>query len=435
MTASPLRVLVVGASIAGPSTAYWLARTGAHVTVIERFPHLRANGQNIDIRTTGVTIMRKIPGMEEAVRAKRPQLEGICLLRGDGKVYGTLRATGDADRQGLVSEYEVPRGDLAGILVGLSQGVGSDGEKGKMGEVRYVFGEQVKAIQYGDKHGGLQGPVRVEFASGSTAEEYDLVVACDGATSRTRAMAFGGSVRDSIHPVNTWAAYFSIKKDLINGSKIGHGYSAVGGRFVAVGQHPNGGNVVMLMGVHPRGKGDFALPFREALSQGDDALKRYITQHFKGAGWKMDEILDAMMTSSDFYASEMAQVKVPSLHRGRVVLVGDAGYAPGPTGTGTTLAMTGAYVLAGELGRHQGDLAAGLKAYEERMRPIINDMQKIPPLVPGIAAPQTAWGLWLRNNIFAFLTWTNVLEYAQRFFGGSGMGTDKYNLPDYEWKA
>ena len=64
---SRLRVLVVGASIAGPTTAYWLAKAGASVTVIERFPKLREGGQNIDIRTAGVPVMRKIPGMEAAV--------------------------------------------------------------------------------------------------------------------------------------------------------------------------------------------------------------------------------------------------------------------------------------------------------------------------------------------------------------------------------
>lgn len=66
---SNLKVLVVGASIAGPTAAYWLAKAGADVTVIERFPSLRTSGQNIDIRSCGVTVMRKMAGMEEAVRA------------------------------------------------------------------------------------------------------------------------------------------------------------------------------------------------------------------------------------------------------------------------------------------------------------------------------------------------------------------------------
>lgn len=66
---SNLKVLVVGASIAGPTAAYWLAKAGANVTVIERFSKLRTSGQNVDIRSCGVTVMRKMPGMEEAVRA------------------------------------------------------------------------------------------------------------------------------------------------------------------------------------------------------------------------------------------------------------------------------------------------------------------------------------------------------------------------------
>lgn len=74
---SRLNVLVVGASIAGPATAYWFARAGANVTVIERYPQLREGGQAIDIRSVGVTIMRKTPGMETSVRANKVDEEGI----------------------------------------------------------------------------------------------------------------------------------------------------------------------------------------------------------------------------------------------------------------------------------------------------------------------------------------------------------------------
>lgn len=421
---SQLRVLVVGASIAGPMAAYWFAKAGARVTVIERFPRLRTNGQGIDIRTTGVTVMRKIPGMEAAVRAKTTQIEGISFVDDDGRPYGTIRATGNPDQQSLVSEYEIFRGDLAQVLFDLSTGNEN---------VRYIFGEQIASMQQDENE---DGPIKVEFANGLTTSEYDLVVACDGATSRTRAMGFGGSVRDHVESVNSWAAFFSIEQDLVKGSKIGHACSAVGGRFLAVGNDPAGRNRVTLMGIHPRNKRDETLPFREAVKQGDEALKRFIAQYYKGVGWKAKEAMAAMMTSSDFYANEMVQVKVPRLHKGRFVLVGDAGYAPGPTGTGTTLAMTGAYVLAGEVGKHKGDLAAGLKGYEERMRPIIDDMQKIPPMILSICAPQTAWGIWLRNYIFAFIAWTNITEYAQKFFGSSAFASsDRYGLPNYEWVA
>ena len=189
------------------------------------------------------------------------------------------------------------------------------------------------------------------------------------------------------------------------------------------------------MGINPRDKRDATLPFRQALKQGDDALKRVVAQHYKDAGWKTEEIMKGMIDSKDFYGSEIVQVKTPSLYKGRFVMVGDAGYAPGFTGGGTTLAIAGAYMLAGEIRRHEGDLAAGLKGYEERMRPLIDDLQKVPPLVPTIFAPQTAWGIWLRNNIFAFIAWTKILEIVQRFFAGAFASADKHRLPDYEWVA
>jgi 2-polyprenyl-6-methoxyphenol hydroxylase-like FAD-dependent oxidoreductase len=140
-----------------------------------------------------------------------------------------------------------------------------------------------------------------------------------------------------------------------------------------------------------------------------------------------------MMDSKDFYASEILQVKAPVMYKGRFAMVGDAGYAPGPTGGGTTLALTGAYVLAGEICKHKGDLEAGLAGYERTMRPIVTDLQKIPPGVPGVMAPQTAWGIWVRNYIFAFIAWSKVHEFASKWFASSFAQGDKYNLPDYEW--
>ncbi|MCJ1233547.1 hypothetical protein MMC14_001505 [Varicellaria rhodocarpa] len=423
-----LKVLVVGASIAGPTAAYWLAKAGANVTVIERFPKLRTNGQNIDIRTAGVTVMRKMLGMEAAVRAKTTQMEGMSFVRDNGRLLGTIKATGNPDQQSLVSEYEIFRGDLARILVYLTK----DNEN-----IKYVFGEQVASMQHSEKD---DGPITVEFANGLTTSEYDLVVACDGATSRTRAMGLNCGVRDHIKSMNCWAAYFSIEKDLLEGSKLAQGYSATGGRFIGVGPDPSGVNRVGLMSIHTRDNHDVTQPFREAMKQGDDALKHFVAQHYKGAGWRTDEVMKGMMESGDFYASETVEVKTPSLYKGRFVLVGDAGYAPSFTGTGTTLAITGAYVLAGEICRHRGYLAAGLRGYEERMRPIIDDMQKVPPFITTFLAPQTAWGIWLRNNVFAFIAtiyvfiaWTGILQFAQKAFASSFASSDKYQLPDYEW--
>ena len=418
---SQLNVLVVGASIAGPAVAYWLAKAGATITVIERFPQLRTSGQGIDIRTVGVTVMRKIPGMEAAVRAKTTSLEGVSFVRDDGRPYGTIRATGNPDQQSLVSEYEIFRGDLSQILFDFTK----DNEN-----IKYVFGEQVASMQQSEQQ---NRSVTVEFMNGYPKTEYDLVVACDGGTSRTRAMGLVCGVRDHIIPTNCWAAYFSIKDDLLKGGKVGNAHNAPGGRFLALGPDPSGVTRVTMMAINPSNAADATLPLREAMKQGDEALKQHVAKHYAGAGWKSEEIIQGMMATDDFYASEIVQVKVPSLYKGRFAMVGDAGYGASFTGGGTTLALAGAYVLAGEICAHKGNLAAGLEGYETRMRPVVDDLQKVPPMITTFLAPQTAWGIWLRNQIFAFIAWSRILDFAQRFFAPAFASNDKYNLPDYEW--
>lgn len=432
---SPLRVLIVGASVAGPTAAYWFAKAGATVTVIERFPHLRTNGQNVDIRAIGVTVMRRMEGMEAAVRSKLVPIHGMSLVRSDGRPYGTITPTGDPDRQSLVSEYEIYRGDLGRILYDMTK---------DHKNVRYVFDEQVTAIHH--KDAGEDGAVTVEFANGHPAAEFDLVVAADGASSRTRAIALGVgcTVRDHMQPVNAWAAYFSISQDLLNGSLLGHGYTAVGGRFIAIASGPSGGNRVTLMGIYPPSSPALMAPFREALAGGEQAVKRFIADQFACAGWKTDEVLSAMLDASrstDFYATEMVQMQPPSLYKGRVALVGDAGYASGPTGMGTSLAMAGAYILAGEVCQHsQGDeIGRGLKAYQERMRPILDKFARIPPGIPGVFAPYTAWGLWLRNAVFAVVCWSRMLEVVRRVSsaGAFALNGERYKkesgLPEYDF--
>ena len=420
---SKLKVLIVGASIAGPTAAYWFAKAGAEVTIIERFPQLRTGGQNIDIRTCGVTVMRKMLGMEAAVRAKTLELEGLSFVRDNGRPYGTLRATGNPDQQSLVSEYEIFRGDLAQILLDMTK----DNEN-----IRYLFGEQVVSVQQNKTQ---NGPVTVEFANGSPTSEYELVVACDGATSRTRAIGLGCGARDYVESANCWAAYFSISQDLLEGKKVGLAHSAVRGRFVAIGPDPSGVSRCTIMGIYPRHDHNATTPFREAMKQGDEALKQFIAKQFSDVGWKTKEIIKGMMESKDFYASEIVQVKPPSLCKGRFVLVGDAGCAAGPTGGGTSLALAGAYLLPGEILKHKGDLAAGLRGYQDRMQPIIKDLQVIPPLVPTVMAPQTAWGLWLRNLIFALIAGSRILEILQRIFASAFASSDKYDIPDYDWVA
>jgi 2-polyprenyl-6-methoxyphenol hydroxylase-like FAD-dependent oxidoreductase len=414
---SKLKILISGTSIAGPSTAYWLSLAGHNTTLIERFPSLRTGGQAIDIRTFGVTIMRRIPGLEARIRAHRVREEGVCIVDANGASYGEMRASGDPQRQGLVSEYEVLRGDLSRVLVELTRGKEGGG-------VKYVFNEQIAAIDQ------LGNGVKVAFKNGMPEQTYDLVIACDGAMSRTRALAFESDVREHVVPSGSWAAYFSLPSLAAPSATLGVGHSAPGGRSVSIGSDPaTGGSRVMLMCVNQTR--DELEAFRTALAA--STLSEYLDSKFADVGWMCLRVLELLPQAQDLYASEIVQVKPPSLYRGRVVLVGDAGYAAGPTGGGTSLALAGGYFLAGELAEHPGDIEAALKGYEEQMRPLITEMQKIPPLVGTFMAPQTRWGIVVRNWLFWTVVKSGVVEWVERWLAPAFGSSEEYKVKEYTW--
>ncbi len=346
--------------------------------------------------------------------------------------YITIKGTGDAEQQSLVSEYEIFRDDLSRILHDFTKG----NER-----IRYVFGEQVASLRQ------EKDRVFVEFANGKLPpSSFDLVVAADGATSRTRALGMNCKVDDHIEPLNAWAGYCTVPQNLLRGDKMALFSTSTPGRaiIIAPDHHPEQ-NRIVLMSSYPRSAatGEVMRPFREAVKAGDEALKQFLARHFRGHP-RYAEIMPAVRASDNLYASEAVQVKAPSLHKGRFVLIGDAGYAAGPVGTGTSLAITGAYLLAGEINNHPGDLAAGLRSYESRMRPIIRDMQQIPPGFPGIMTPQAPWALSLRNTLIqviaALITVSEFVPIAKLFSlvaatFSSSFGTDKYNIPEYDWKS
>src|SRR5699024_7979389 len=103
--------------------------------------------------------------------------------------------------------------------------------------------------------------------------------------------------------------------------------------------------------------------------------------------------LAGMDTSSDFFFDSSAQVRLPAWSRGRVALVGDAVYCPSPiSGKGTTLALVGAYVLAGELARHT-DHKDAFAAYESTLRSYVAGCQRLPPGIPRLTMPHTETGI------------------------------------------
>src|SRR3954468_2247538 len=132
-TMSKVRVLVTGASIAGPALAHWLSRRGAEVTVVEQSPGLRPGGQAVDARGVAKEVIRRM-GLDAAVRAVCTDTAGAYKVDADGMVLETFSAA-DHDGDGYIAEIEVLRGDLSQVLYDDTRD-----------EVEYVFGERIAKL-------------------------------------------------------------------------------------------------------------------------------------------------------------------------------------------------------------------------------------------------------------------------------------------------
>ena len=124
------RILVSGASIAGPALAHGLAGRGWETTVVERFPALRDEGQNIDIRGAAREVLRRT-GLEDAVRAATTGEQGTRFVDARGRTVAEFPA-GRSDTGGATAELEILRGELSRIL-----------HERTREHTEYVFGDRI----------------------------------------------------------------------------------------------------------------------------------------------------------------------------------------------------------------------------------------------------------------------------------------------------
>jgi 2-polyprenyl-6-methoxyphenol hydroxylase-like FAD-dependent oxidoreductase len=385
-----LRVLISGGGIAGNALAFFLARQGHDVTVVERFPDLRATGLQLDLRGPGIEVLRRM-GLEDAFRAKAAPEQGMQWVDSSGRrrAYFPANTSGNG-RQSFSSEFEIMRGDLCRLLY--------DAARTCKNPPRYVFGTAIESLVQHNKsnqnsnhnHNHNGNTVEVRFEDGKT-DRFDLVVGADGQWSRTRRMMLGSRVHNGnpgMHRVpGLYFAYFTMRRPMEEGDEyLATSYMAPGRRGMLTRRHsPHGIQVMLSCKTDPNRLED--------VPRGDVKREKHaMAEIFKGAGWLTEDILKAMSVAHDFYLERYGMVKLPSWSSGQVALVGDAAYCPTVlTGMGTTCAMVGAYILAGEVGRYcaQGDgsdsnspknksggLVTALGNYERKFRPFMDKMQE-----------------------------------------------------------
>lgn len=354
-------VLISGASIAGPTLAFWLRRHGLRPVVIERASALRLGGQNVDVRGAGREVARRM-GIEGKIRAASTGEKGLRFVDPQGATRAAFPA-GTSDSEGFTAELEILRGELVRILYDETR----DG-------VEYVLGDHITSLH---EH---EDGITAALASG-TSRSFDLVIAADGLRSRTRELVFGDE--PEIRELGLYIAYLTIPRTASDDAWW-RWYNAPGGRTIQLRPDNVGTTRAMLT---------FVSKTRGHEELDADEQKQLLRRVFADAGWEAPRVLAALAGSTEVYFDSVGQVRAPRWSRGRVGLVGDAACCPSPiSGMGTSVALVGAYVLAGELARHR-DHREAFASYETIMRPYVHQAQALPPGVPRLAHPKTKLGL------------------------------------------
>jgi 2-polyprenyl-6-methoxyphenol hydroxylase-like FAD-dependent oxidoreductase len=390
-----MRIAISGAGVAGPALAHWLLRAGHAPTLIERAPAFRTGGYVIDFWGVGYEVARRM-GIERAVLDAGYRIQAMQSVGMHGEVLASADTAGFLKLVGG-GFTSIPRGDLARIIYGT---VADRAET--------LFGDSIAALE---QHAS---GVRVALEHGGE-RDFDLVVGADGLHSNVRGLLFGDDPRF--------------------GKYLGCRVAAC----VVEGYRPRDELLYVTHSVPDRQVGRFALRgdrtmfffiFRsdDASVPGDAATqKAVLRREFGDAGWECPRILDAVDASDDLYFDVVSQVRLPRWSEDRVALVGDAAACVSLlAGEGTGLAMTEAYVLAGELARAGGDHRVAFAKYEARLRPLIAAKQEAATRFIGFFATRTRFGLWLRNQALKAVG----LGPLFRRLAARGL-RDALELPDY----
>lgn len=408
----PRRVLISGAGVAGPALAWFLAKSGYHVTVVEKTQTLLPHGQSVDMQGSAVQIIKKM-GLLDEVRRFNTTEKGCQFIDPKGKPFAFFPVL-DGVGASFTSEFEILRGDLAAIFHEATK---------DLPNIKYVFGTTIRSVISNDKNS-----VKVELSNGEV-QEFDLLVAADGQWSRVRKLCFPP---EFVKPrdLGMYATYWTIPR-LPADNDWWNVYLALKSRVISLRPDPHNTTRALLS----------CMPCNEAQKKAWEEASRsdrqtqedLVRKEFADAGWQAQRLLDAMDQAEDFYFQPIQQIKMSKWSQSRVVCLGDAAHAPSPlTGMGTSLAIIGAYVLAGELSK-LGDgenPSKALESYETIFRPFVEEIQKIPFFVPAIAHPETAWKRWVVQCIAWVVSKAAATPWITNRFGEKPDEED-FPLPKY----
>lgn len=356
--------VISGAGIGGPALAHQLAARGWRTTVIERYPDRRDEGQNVDIRGAAREVVRRM-GIDADVRAANTTEVGMRLLRADGSTAAAFPVSPGTD--GPTAELEILRGELSRILIE------------RCGATEFRFGTQITDVKDLDEH------VRIALDDGGTLEA-DLLVIAEGLHSRSRRFVSPAEV----HALGMYLSYATITRrdDDDNWWSWQH---ATESRSVHLRPDNLGTTRAMLT---------FVSDVRGLDELDRRAVVTILRRTFADLGGTAARILDELEAGAPMYFSSVGQMSTPHWSKGRITLLGDAAHCNATFGgAGTSLALIGAYILAGELGTG-GDVASALPRYQQRMKPFVDAAPLVRPRLLRLANPRTRTGIRVMHTVW-----------------------------------
>lgn len=373
-----MKVLIVGAGIAGPTLAFWLHEAGHEVALIEHAPELRTGGYLIDFWGAGFDVAERM-GIVPELRARGYVFTEARAVDRNGRKIASFDPS--AVMESNERYVSIPRTDLASVIYDTLDG-----------QVELILADTVREL---DDDGAR---VRVTFESRST-RDFDLVIGADGLHSRVRKLAFGPDEQYEKY-LGMVVAAFDAEGYPIRDELIAMMYADVG--FQAIRLSFRGDATLFLFSLRHDGE----VPTERA---GQEALLR---AKLAGKGWEVPDMLDLMTQAKNFYFDSVSQIQMPSWSSGRIALVGDSGACPSfLAGQGSALAMVEAYVLAAELARTD-DYGQAFARYEERLAPLIRSKQQAAQGLGLAFAPKNTFQLFVRNTIMKMMGLPKVADIA-----------------------
>ncbi|WP_025144273.1 FAD-dependent monooxygenase [Pedobacter jeongneungensis] len=391
------KILISGASIAGPTLAYWLNRYGFNVTIIERAPELRLGGQNIDVKGPAEKIAIQM-GIEKKIREKNTTEMGQRFVTKQNKLIAEFSKESALS---MTQELEILRGDLVQILYDST-----------IADVNYIFGDYITNLK---EH---ESGIAVTFSSGKNTS-FDLLLIAEGIGSSTRKIAF--RKQPTFKFLGLYTAYLTIAK-APSDSQWSRWCNAEKG-IVYLLRPDNYGST--------RASITFTALEHEYTGLSIEEQKNVLVKRISGSGFESERLVEEIQKSKDLYFDRISQVNSPEWSEGRVAMIGDAAYCATPiAGKGTDLAMAGAYILAGELFTSDNYQQA-FENYENKMRPYVSKCQKLPPGIPKIVYPQSKLGLRILNTVISIVG-SKPTKWIMGFFGADRKKIKtEIELPDY----